>query len=56
MPDLYRDQLVEQRVLSKYEAGEAVTTHMARLNEDLKSVDTYKPVRLAPAYFRSSSK
>jgi len=45
VPDLYRDQLVEQRVLSKDEAGEAVTTHMARLNEDLKSVDTYKPVR-----------
>ena len=48
VPDLYRDQLVEQGVLSKEEAGEVVTTHMARLNEDLKSVDAYKPVRWAP--------
>ena len=54
MPDLYRDQLVEQGVLSKEEAGEVVTTHMARLNEDLKSVDAYKPVRWAPVHFISS--
>ena len=54
MPDLYSDQLVEQGVLSKEEAGEGVTTHMARLNEDLKSVDAYKPVRWAPVHFISS--
>ena len=45
MPDLYRDQLAEQGILSKEEASEAVSGHMARLNEDFKSVEAYKPVR-----------
>ena len=45
MPDLYRDQLAEQGILSREEANEAVSGHMARLNEDFKSVEAYKPVR-----------
>ena len=45
MPDLYRDQLAEQGVLTKEEASEAVSSHMTRLNEDFKSVEAYKPVR-----------
>ena len=45
VPDLYRDQLAEQGILSKEEASEAVSGHMARLNEDFKSVEAYKPVR-----------
>ena len=45
MPDLYRDQLVAEGILKKEEASEAVTVHMARLNDDFKAVDAYKPVR-----------
>ena len=45
VPDLYRDQMVEQGILTKEEASEAVSAHLNRLNEDLKSVEAFKPVR-----------
>ena len=56
VPDLYRDQLVEQGVLSSEEASQAVIAHMTRLNEDFKSVETYKPVRSATHLFLRCSR
>ena len=45
VPDLYSDQLVDQGVVTREEVSEAVSGHMAMLNDNFKAIDSYQPKR-----------
>jgi len=45
VPDLYRDQLISEGLLTSEESSNVVSSHMTMLNENFKQMETYKPNR-----------